>query len=79
MADHRLMFRHRSFDTDGNGTLSHDEFYAGMARLDINASHDEVTMLIQEVDSNNDGEIDYQETLDHFEHLARSYSHGKRR
>ena len=73
------MFRRRSFDTDGNGTLSHAEFYAGMEKLDIGASHDEVTMLINEVDENSDGEIDYQETLDHFEHLARSYSHGRRR
>ena len=50
-----------------------------MERLDINVSHDEVTLLINEVDNNGDGEIDYQETLDHFEHVARSYSHGKRR
>jgi len=35
--------------------------------------------LIEEVDSNGDGEIDYQETLDHFERMARTYTHGKRR
>ena len=50
-----------------------------MERLDINVSHSEITQLINEVDNNGDGEIDYRETLDHFERLARSYSHGKRR
>jgi len=50
-----------------------------MERLDIDVSHEEIATLINEVDNNGDGEVDYQETLDHFEHLARSYSHGKQR
>jgi len=60
-------------------TLSRDEFYAGMERLDIDASRDEVTLLMEETDNNGDGEIDYQEILAQFEHLARNFSHGKRR
>ena len=55
----RLIDVFRSFDVDGSGTLSHDEFYKGMERLDINLSHSEVTTLIDEVDNNGDGEIDY--------------------
>ena len=43
-----------------------------MERLDIDVSHEEIATLINEVDNNGDGEVDYQETLDHFEHLARS-------
>ena len=50
-----------------------------MERLDIGVTHEEVQRLINEVDSNGDGEIDYQETLEHFETIARAYSHGKRR
>lgn len=50
-----------------------------MERLDIDASRDEVTLLMEETDNNGDGEIDYQEILAQFEHLARNYSHGKRR
>ena len=50
-----------------------------MERFDINASQDEVTLLIGETDNNGDGEIDYQEFLAQLEHLARNYSHGKRR
>ncbi len=60
--------------------LSHKEFYKGFKRLDLKGvTHDEVTMLINEVDNNGDGEIDYQETLDHFDDISRAYTHGNRR
>jgi len=75
----RLIDVFRSFDCDKSGELSYSEFYKGMEKLDINASREEVRLLIEEVDSNGDGEIDYQETLDHFERMARTYTHGKRR
>lgn len=75
----RLIDVFRSFDCDKSGELSYDEFYKGILKLDINASREEVRLLIEEVDSNGDGEIDYQETLDHFERMARTYTHGKRR
>jgi len=75
----RLIDVFRSFDCDKSGELSYEEFYKGILKLDINASKEEVRLLIEEVDSNGDGEIDYQETLDHFERMARTYTHGKRR
>jgi len=75
----RLIDVFRSFDCDKSGELSYEEFYKGIKKLDINASREEVRLLIEEVDSNGDGEIDYQETLDHFERMARTYTHGKRR
>lgn len=75
----RLIDIFRSFDTDGNGTLSRDELFAGMERLDIDVNHDEISLLVDDSDVNGDGEIDYQELMTTFEHKARSYSHGKRR
>jgi len=75
----RLIDVFRSFDTDGSGTLSRDELYAGMERLDIDVNHEEIILLIDDADENGDGEIDYQELLAKFENQARSYSHGKRR
>eukprot|EP00804_Cyclotella_cryptica_P010642 CCRYP_005465-RA/>CCRYP_005465-RA protein AED:0.33 eAED:-0.26 QI:227/0.33/0.28/0.57/1/1/7/0/2002 len=69
-----------AFDTDGNGTVSHEEFFKGMQRLDLKGvTHDEVTLLINEVDTNCDGEIDFVETLDYFEDIWRRYMHGARR
>lgn len=75
----RLIDVFRSFDTDCSGTLSRDELYAGMERLDIDVNHEEIILLIDDADENGDGEIDYQELLARFENQARSYSHGKRR
>ena len=59
----RLIDIFRSFDCDKSGELSYKEFYKGIEKLDINASREEVRLLIEEVDSNGDGEIDYQVRL----------------
>ena len=75
----RLIDIFRSFDEDGNGTLSHEEFYNGMMRLGIGVTKKDIKGLINLVDTNNDGEIDYRETLDHFEHRSRKFHHGKRK
>jgi hypothetical protein len=53
----RLLDIFRSFDTDGNGYLDRAEFYNGIKRLSLEVTHDEVTLLIDEVDNNGDGEI----------------------
>jgi hypothetical protein len=54
----RLLDIFRSFDSDGNGILSREEFYNGMEKLNLEGvTHEEVTLLIDEVDSNGDGEI----------------------
>ena len=46
----RLIDIFRSFDTDGNGMLSHEEFYQGIQRMQLKGvTHEEVTMLINEV------------------------------
>jgi len=75
----RLIDVFRSFDTDGSGTLSHEEIYRGMEQLDVGVNHSDVTDLIKVVDTNQDGELDYREMLDHFEHHSKRYMHGKRR
>ena len=75
----RLIDIFRSFDSDGNGTLSREEFYNGILGLLKGATREEVTLLIDEVDNNGDGEIDYIEVLDHFEDILRRYNHGSRR
>lgn len=69
----RLLELFRSFDTDGNGTIDREEFYNGMSRLNLGLTDAEVTRLLQEVDSNGDGEIDYMEMLSHFEGEHPSY------
>lgn len=75
----RLLTLFRSFDTNGNGTLDRQEFCNGMNRLNLGLTEDEVTLLMDEVDNNGDGEIDYIEILDHFEDISRKYMHGGRR
>lgn len=59
----RLIDMFRLLDRDGNGTLTHDEFYDGMRRINIEISHDEVSSLIAEVDCDDDGEVDYEGKL----------------
>ena len=48
----------RALDTDRNGAISHEEFFMGMRKLGLmGVTHDEVALLINEVDTNGDGEI----------------------
>ena len=49
----RLIDIFRTFDSDGNGTLSREEFYNGMEGLQLKGvTREEVTLLIDEVDNN---------------------------
>ena len=51
----------RKFDVDGDGTLSYDEFHAGMRDLDAPCSFIELHILARMLDENTDGELDYLE------------------
>ncbi len=50
-------------DKDGGGTVSHEEFTAGLHRLDIGLTKDQVRALLHVVDDDNSGEIDVSEFL----------------
>uniref|UniRef100_A0A7S3GLC1 EF-hand domain-containing protein n=1 Tax=Palpitomonas bilix TaxID=652834 RepID=A0A7S3GLC1_9EUKA len=50
-----------SFDVDGNGTISRDEFRAAMDRLGIDLSHRHYDTLMEDVDKDGDGVISYDE------------------
>jgi len=49
------------FDKDNSGTISADEIAQVMATFGQNLSEDELQFMIQEVDKNGDGTIDYEE------------------
>uniref|UniRef100_A0A7S1GDX7 Calmodulin n=1 Tax=Bicosoecida sp. CB-2014 TaxID=1486930 RepID=A0A7S1GDX7_9STRA len=48
-------------DKDGGGTISKDELLELMETLGINASPEEVELMINEVDEDQSGEIDFEE------------------
>ena len=50
-------------DKDNGGTVSHDEFKAGLHRLDIGLTKDQVRALLHVVDDDQSGEIDIKEFL----------------
>ena len=50
-------------DKDKGGTISHDEFKAGLHRLDIGLTKDQVRALLNVVDEDHSGEIDIKEFL----------------
>ena len=51
----------RSFDVDKNGTLSTDEFVNGLRYIGVDLSETEFEQLLEMVDSDGSGEIDYLE------------------
>mmetsp|Transcript_44859 Transcript_44859/g.71619 ORF Transcript_44859/g.71619 Transcript_44859/m.71619 type:complete len:205 (+) Transcript_44859:71-685(+) len=53
----------RLFDKDGSGTISNDELGTVMRSLGQNPSDQELTDLVEEVDIDGNGEIDFQEFL----------------
>jgi calmodulin len=48
-------------DRDGGGSISKSELQSLMKTLAINASQAEIDLMINEIDSNNDGEIQFEE------------------
>ena len=49
------------FDADHDGTISNVEMAPAMRALGIDVAHDEINQLIDEIDANNSGNIDYAE------------------
>ncbi|PBP19189.1 calmodulin [Diplocarpon rosae] len=54
------------FDKDGSGTISVEELGALMKTFGENLSDEDLKTMIQEVDKNGDGSIDYEEFLNFF-------------
>lgn len=51
----------RKFDADGDGTLSYDEFHAGMRDLNAPCSTLELHVLTKLLDTDHNGQLDYHE------------------
>ncbi|WOL04815.1 Calcium-dependent protein kinase 13 [Canna indica] len=67
--DIKEMFR--MMDTDNDGIVSHDELKAGLAKFGSHLAESEVQMLIEAVDTNGKGTLDYGEFLAVSLHLQR--------
>lgn len=52
------------FDKDNSGTITMDELRLCLQSEDQTLTDDDINNLIQEVDENQDGQIDYQEFLE---------------
>ena len=50
-------------DKDGGGSLDAAELYSVLKELDINISLDEISSVLQELDKDGNGEIDFDEFL----------------
>ena len=56
----------RLFDDDRSGSITHHEFRTGLERFGININADELTILVEELDRDQDGTIslgEFQELL----------------
>ena len=60
---HNLKGLFKVLDKDKGGTVSHDEFKAGLHRLDIGLTKDQVRALLNVVDDDHSGGIDINEFL----------------
>ncbi len=52
------------FDTDGNGTIDPKEVRAAMQSLGFEAKNQTIYQIIQDIDKNSTGEIDFDQFLD---------------
>ncbi len=59
--DEEMMSAFRQFDTDGNGRISRAELKATMSQMCGGLSDEQVDHIIEEVDKDGDGEINYEE------------------
>ncbi|KAG4436631.1 EF-hand [Leptodontidium sp. 2 PMI_412] len=65
-ADDEMRSAFNVFDKDGSGTISVDELGQLMKTFGENLSDEDLKVMIQEVDKNGDGHIDYQEFVNFF-------------
>jgi Ca2+-binding EF-hand superfamily protein len=56
-----------AFDADGDGGISMDEFRAGMRSLQLDLSEGQIDELIETIDQDGDGQLDYKEFVAQFE------------
>ncbi len=55
-----------SFDRDGNGFITEDELFLGMANIGIKLEADEGQIMIRDADTDGDGKINYVEFMKMF-------------
>jgi hypothetical protein len=56
----------RSFDTDGNGYISEVEFRNAIRKLNLGITSREIDKIMEKIDTNQDGRIDWQEFMSKF-------------
>lgn len=60
-ADESLMEAFKTYDLDGDGFISVQELHTVMMRLQINCSVEDCAKMIEGVDSDGNGKVDFQE------------------
>lgn len=60
-AEEEMLEAFRVFDTDGNGSITADELRQIFVNLGEKLTEDEIADMIDEADTDGDGEINYQE------------------
>jgi EF-hand domain pair len=58
----------KDFDSDGNGYISQVEFRNALRKLNLGVTSREIDKLLQKIDSNQDGKIDWKEFIAKFKH-----------
>ena len=64
LAEFREIFK--LVDRDGSGTITKEELAELMETLGIDATQEEVDMMISEIDTDDNGSIDFDEFVDGF-------------
>lgn len=57
----------RAFDADGDGTITQDEFKAGLRSLQLKITEDQIDDLVGSIDQDGDGNLDYLEFIEQFQ------------